>query len=93
MSTIETKINNHSARIFLPANKPEEVLITIHGFAGDKESSVIVAVANELSKCNIATISYDLPNHGNDTTNTPLVLEDCVQSVEDVLNYARENFE
>ncbi len=92
MNIKELKINNLATRIFEPSNEIREVLLAIHGFAGDKESSVIVAVAEMLAKNNIATISYDLPNHGGNVKSTPLILDECIKSVRHMIEYAKNEY-
>ena len=42
-------------------------IIAVHGFGGDKNSNVIVALANELNKYNIGIVSFDFPGHGKST--------------------------
>ena len=56
----------------------EEIMIAIHGFAGDKESSAITAVANELNKQKIGVIALDLPGHGvSEVDGDYLTLDNC----------------
>ncbi len=92
MKIIDTKIENHSARIFEPENNLKEILIAVHGFAGDKDSSVIVAVANNLVNYGIATISFELPNHGDDASETVLNLQSCINSISEIINYTKNNY-
>lgn len=92
MKVKELQISGLSSRIYEPENEIKELMLAIHGFAGDKESSVIVAVAEMLTKHKIATISYDLPNHGGNVKSTPLSLEECIQSVCDMLTYAKKEY-
>lgn len=85
-------INRLWSRIYLPENQIEEIVIGVHGFAGDKESSVLILLANELNKQNKALISFDLPCHGeNDNTQT-LNLFDCLNSIKIVFDYVKGNY-
>ncbi len=86
------KINNLSARIYLPNGTLKEVVIGIHGFGGDKESSVLVALGNSLIQKNIALLTYDLPCHGENDVSKPLSLEECFFSVKAVYDYVRKNY-
>lgn len=52
MKIADSVLNGICCRSFLPENEIEQVLITLHGFAGDKESSTIYALAEELTKDN-----------------------------------------
>lgn len=92
MKIIDTKIENHSARIFEPDENTKEVLIAVHGFAGDKDSSVIVAVANDLVNYGIATISFELPNHGDDACEEVLNLQSCIDSLSEVIAFAKTEY-
>ena len=92
MKIIDLKIENHSARIYEPENQPKEVLIAVHGFAGDKDSSVIIAVAEDLANYGIATISFELPNHGAGACEDVLKLISCVKSLSEIISYAKATY-
>lgn len=92
MKIIDTKISSHSSRIYEPDENIKEILIAVHGFAGDKDSSVIIAIANDLVKDGIATISFELPCHGEDAKKKTLVLDDCIKSVGEIILFAKENY-
>ena len=87
------KIQNTYCRIYKPETKPEQVLIMVHGFAGDKESSVICAIGEELSKNGIQVVSFDLPCHGEDVKNEYLSATGCMLALTDVVNYVEEEFD
>lgn len=91
MEIIENKICNHSSRIFVPKD-PKEVLIAIHGFAGDKDSSVIIAIAKNLAELGVCTISFELPCHGADACNSNLNFFDCINSVAEIINFAENTY-
>ena len=42
----------------------KEIIIACHGFAGDKESSAIEALADEMNRNNVGVICFDFPGHG-----------------------------
>lgn len=69
------------------ANK---VLICIHGFAGDKESSVI----EKLSQClnNTIIVAFDLPCHGEDAKNTTLCFDDCLKNLKTTIDFVEKEF-
>ena len=91
MDILETKICNHSSRIFAPKN-PKEVVIAIHGFAGDKDSSVIVALAKNLAELGVCTISFDLPCHGADACNFNLNFLDCKNCIAEIISFAENKY-
>lgn len=86
------KICNLSTTLYLPENEPNEIVIGIHGFSGDKKSSVLTALAHELNKINKALLTYDLPCHGENDNIKPLNLNECINSINLVYEYASENF-
>lgn len=86
------KIDNLDAKIYSPDSQPKEILIGVHGFSGDKESSVLLALSKELTANKIALITFDLPSHGENDNSTPLVLNSCIQSIGKVLDFAKNNY-
>lgn len=71
----------------------KEILIACHGFAGDKESSVIDALGNELLKYNIGLITFDFPAHGKSTAkDSDLRIENCIEDIVDIEKYIKEKY-
>ena len=70
-------IKKINCKYFYPENKVEKVLLCLHGFAGDAESSAIAYLAQILGKENVLVISFDWPCHGNDKDNNCLALKNC----------------
>ena len=71
MNSNNTKINSKN-NYYIEVNeyipqKLDKIIIAVHGFGGDKNSSVIVALANELNKYNIGIVCFDFPGHGEST--------------------------
>ena len=62
------------SKIYEPDGEIKQVVIGVHGFAGDKESSVLIALAEMLEKMNIALVTYDLPFHGENISNEAIDL-------------------
>ena len=48
-------------KIYIPAGEMKEIIIACHGFAGDKESSAIEALADEMNRNNVGVICFDFP--------------------------------
>lgn len=86
------KINNLDTKIYLPNKTPKEVVVGVHGFSGDKESSVLIALAKELNKNNIALVTYDLPCHGKNDNSKPLNLKECIDSIGNAIDYAKSTY-
>ncbi len=64
--------------------KVRQILIAIHGFAGDCESSVINSLSQELSKDDVLVVAFDLPCHGQDTNNSILNFNLCLDYLKQV---------
>lgn len=88
----ELKIQNLSARLYLPDTRPDKIVIGVHGFSGDKESSVLTTLGKELISHNIALVTFDLPCHGKSINVGPLRLSDCVNSLEIIFSYVRKSY-
>lgn len=76
-----------SAKSYIPKNM-KEIVIACHGFAGDKESSAILALANELDKEKIGVICFDLPGHGESEVNADMLsIQNCIQDINAIEEY------
>lgn len=54
-------------KAFLPQSAPSWVVLGVHGFAGDKDSSVLTALGEALTARGDALVCFDLPAHGTST--------------------------
>lgn len=79
---------NIKIKEYLPNGVSQQILVFIHGFGGDKESSVIKGIAEQLQKKRVRSISFDLPCHGEDETVGTLNLDKCFKYVEEIFEYA-----
>lgn len=71
----------------------EQVIIGVHGFSGDKDSSLLRAVAEEMFFYKTAMITFDFPGHGESTMlPQDMTLRSCRDSLEAAADYARELF-
>lgn len=86
------KIKNLSTRLYIPDNTPKQIVIGIHGFFGDKESSVLVKLGETLVSNDIALLTFDLPCHGQNDTSQLLKLSDCIASISSVFEWVRKNY-
>ena len=67
-----------------------QVLIALHGFGGNMNSSVISAIAEEMSFYNTHTIAFDLPAHGESPMHdTEFNLDTCQRALLTVVDYAK----
>lgn len=86
------KINNLSSRLYLPNAAPKQIIIGVHGFFGDKESSVLVKLGETLIKHNMALLTFDLPCHGLNDTSKTLKLSDCIHAINNVFAWVYKNY-
>ena len=71
----------------------KEILIGVHGFAGDKESSALTNVAEALSTNHIGLIALDLPGHGASEVNGDfLTIDNCLNDIKSVIEYAKKEY-
>ena len=90
---IELQKYSIPCKLFTPAEKVKQIIIGVHGFAGDKESSVLAALAEQLVKKNCALICFDFPAHGKSSTpDSFLRVENCIQSLMEVVKYVKNHF-
>lgn len=85
------KIKNIHCKLFLPKDKVKNILVAIHGFAGDKESSVIKAIAENLNETTLI-ITFDLPCHGKDEEKSELRLNNCINYLKNILDFIKNQY-
>ncbi len=79
-------------KMFSPESSTKGVVIGVHGFAGDKESSAIEAVAYSL-KNNYAVLSFDFPAHGTSpASDNALRVDNCKHDLLTVFQYVQNAF-
>lgn len=76
-------------KFFSPKNRDiKSVIIGAHGFAGDKESSVLEQLAFACSENGTALICFDFPAHGSSPVSEEmLTIENCKNDLYKVLEY------
>lgn len=83
-----------SCKAFEPENgEINRVIIGVHGFAGDKESSALEAVAEEMVKYGTALVCFDFPSHGESAVEGDrLSVENCISNLLSVDRYVTEKY-
>lgn len=67
------------------------LLLCLHGFAGDKESSVIAALMENLEEKGIGVMTFDWPLHEeSDAADGALTVERCLEDLDLVLAYLKQ---
>lgn len=90
---INGKYYKIDTKIYIPAGEMKEIIIACHGFAGDKESSAIEALANEMTENNVGVICFDFPGHGKSEVNADkLTIDNCIQDVNDIEKFVIDTY-
>ena len=84
--------NNVHVKSFLCNENINQILIAIHGFTGNCDSNTISLLGEYFANKNVLVLSFDLPNHGVNKCDTPIVLEECLKCIEIVDDYVKENY-
>ena len=81
-------------KLFEPKDSPvKQIIIGVHGFAGDKESSMLRKLGKECTRHCCGLLCFDFPAHGNSPVNEDmLTVENCKQDLYGVLQYARKQY-
>lgn len=66
-------------------------VIGIHGICGSKDSKILEDIADEMGLFGAATLRFDFPAHG-DSPVTELTLEQCQQTLETVVRWAKRAY-
>lgn len=69
------------------------VIIGVHGFAGDKDSSMLVRLAEDVCQRGTALICFDFPAHGESPVGEEmLTVENCKRDFCAIVDYVAENY-
>ena len=69
---------------------PLPTLLCLHGFAGDKYSTVIEAVAKDRCRAGFRYVTFDWPGHGDSTADSSmLTIENCLADLDAVVKHLR----
>ena len=81
-------------KAFLPSSgKVETVILGVHGFAGDKESSMLSELAKSIDQMDGALICFDFPAHGDsDGREDKLTVENCVHDLLTVAEWIEDAY-
>ena len=71
---------------------PLPTLLCLHGFAGDKYSTVIEAVAKDRCRAGFRCVTFDWPGHGDSTADSSmLTIENCLADLDAVVEHLRKS--
>lgn len=70
------------------------ILLCLHGFAGDKESSVITALTENLDEMGVGVFTFDWPAHGeSDAPDDALTVGNCLSDLNTVVSWLSQNWD
>ncbi len=82
-----------SSKLYRTDKKAEGIILGIHGFAGDKESSALYALAGASTFKGIELLCFDLPAHGSsETTEADFTIENCLKDILFMANLCRAEY-
>lgn len=92
--TLNNQRYEMDCKIYLPESEEiSRIILGVHGFAGDKESSALTALAEAFAPYNIALVSFDLPAHGKSKeAEESLTISNCMKDILFMAEYCRKNY-
>lgn len=85
---------NISTKLYLPESKPKEIIIAIHGFGGDKESSTINLLAEKMLDVGFGLICFDFPGHGESEVEADeLTIDNCINDIISIEDYIKVKYD
>ena len=81
-------------KAFLPDNEEiDNVIIGVHGFAGDKDSSMLKKLGIALTGSGSALICFDFPSHGESPVGeNELTIDNCRKDLLAIAEFARSRY-
>lgn len=83
-----------SCKLYLPEETTlKGVILGVHGFAGDKESSALAMLGEAVNRQGVALLCFDFPAHGTSTASEQeLTIANCMQDILFMADYTRTTF-
>ncbi len=79
-------------KLYYPDIKPKGIVVGVHGFGGDKESSALSELAKAMENSH-ALLCFDFPAHGeSEAPDSMLRVQNCVEDLAAVFTYADNRF-
>ena len=68
------------------------IIVAMHGFCGDKESSCISALEKRALGLNIGLIKFDWAGHGeSEATGEQLTIDNCMADIDSIIEHVKES--
>ena len=94
MQKIIEKIHINSIPALVWGSSSEKIIVAIHGNLSDKADEPISILSEIAALHGYQVLSFDLPEHGDrKTEKTPCKVQNCVEELKTVMNYAREKWQ
>ena len=88
------KIHINSIPTLVWGESSEKVIVAVHGNLSNKADEPISILAEIATLHDYQVLSFDLPEHGERKTGkTPCKVQNCVEELKAVINYAREKWQ
>ena len=82
-----------SCKLYRTENAAKGVILGVHGFAGDKESSALYALADASTRKGVELLCFDLPAHGSsETTEADFTVQNCLNDILFMADVCREEY-
>lgn len=84
-----------SCKLYMPeVTAVNGVILGVHGFSGDKESSALAMLAEGANRQGVASLCFDFPAHGTSVASErELTIENCMRDVLFMSDYIRATFQ
>ena len=81
-------------KVFFPSHESvSKVVLGVHGFAGDKESSMLFELAKGIESFEGALVCFDFPAHGESCADeSKLTVENCINDLLSVAKWIDDNY-
>jgi alpha-beta hydrolase superfamily lysophospholipase len=91
--SLDTPRRTIPCKVFLPEGEPGQIILGVHGFAGDMESSVLKKLGEALCEAGKALICFDFPAHGSSTApDSHLRVDACQEDFRAMAAYIRSTY-
>ncbi len=92
MKLLNDRNYNISYDKYIPTN-PKAIIVAIHGFCGDKESTCIDMLRHEMNKVGIGLIKFNLPAHGDsEVEGDKLTVSNCLNDLNNIVSLIKSDY-
>ena len=82
-----------SCKSYISETRPKGIILGVHGFAGDKESSALKALAEAVCEKGVSLTCFDFPAHGaSETSDDMLSVKNCMDDLLFIADQCRKEY-